>query len=473
MSARRPPGLGRLFAALFAGAVAVALPSVAGAQTVALTQGAVVQDQFPNGSPSGHPNNVDATWISYADCENNINVVVPLTLTPGTNGTFASLSLQAWATSVSGTDCGQIASRNTTNGVCWPVLPSGIVPAISVTVPIRVQDLLQYLGSTSGGKPVTYAAGTEAACHVVQSSGAIPLSLQFIWFDPGGNELNSLSVALNAEMIGPAPPSNLTAGQGDGLLILNWTPQSDPNTRGFSIFIDPLPGQEGQVSDASGGGVITDASCQVVQVCPDTGAPFVFDASGEAGDGASEASAPVDSGMATDAGCVMQTVCGEAGATQTGGGSCPSSILVSGVTSEMMSTTPVTTDEAGNTLSEGGASVTVTGTAPSAAALMHVIQNIGDGTATNATITGLKNGVTYTIAISAVDNLGDNGPLSTPVCTDPTPVDDFWKQYIAAGGQAGGGFCALEGVGMPGGAVVFALTMLGTAITWRRRRKGR
>jgi hypothetical protein len=44
---------------------------VASAQTVAQTMGATLLDYTNPMNPSTHPNNVDATWISYSDCEND------------------------------------------------------------------------------------------------------------------------------------------------------------------------------------------------------------------------------------------------------------------------------------------------------------------------------------------------------------------------------------------------------------------
>jgi MYXO-CTERM domain-containing protein len=459
MSVRTP----KLLAWLVAAFVVVALPRVAMAQTVALTQGAVVQDQFPDGSSSGHPNNVNATWISHQDCVNNINVVIPLTLAPPTGGSFSGYQLQAWASSQA--DCTQPTNRGTTTGLCWQVYPSNIQPNLSLTVPIRAQDLVRYLGTSTAGINPAYPNADSTACNQIQTSGAVPVNLQFIWFQ-GPTAGNAASIPLNVEMIGPAPPTNFTVGQGDTLLILNWTPVNDPNTRGFSIFIDPLPGQEfgqdgGQDASQDTGAMAGDSGPQFTLVCADAG----FTEGGVDDSGDAIAPQPIDGG------CILENL-NDSGSTQLPNGTCNSSILVTGVTSTSTTSTPAQTSEGGVT-SEAGTTTVVTGTAPSSAALAHKIIDIGDGTATHATIGGLVNGVQYTVAIAAVDNLADNGPLGTPHCTDPTPILDFWGQYRGAGGAAGGGFCALEGVGMPAGVSVFAMGMLGIAMAWIRRRRRR
>jgi hypothetical protein len=159
---------------------------------------------------------------------------------------------------------------------------------------------------------------------------------------------------------------------------------------------------------------------------------------------------------------------------------CPSTILTGGVTGIVDSgtTVPITTtsaDAAATTTTSNDAGVTtvVAGTAPTTAQLAQIDQNaqVGGGTQTSATIKGLKDGYVYTVAIAAIDNLNDNGPLSTPQCATPSPIDDFFSQYRAEGGLAGGSFCALEGVGIPTGTGVFGLVMVGACVGLLRRRR--
>ena len=65
---------------------------------------------------------------------------------------------------------------------------------------------------------------------------------------------------------------------------------------------------------------------------------------------------------------------------------------------------------------------------------------ISGATATEGIATGLTNGVTTRIAVSAVDNFGNPGPVSAVVCATPNAVDDFFDGYKNAGGGAG---CAI------------------------------
>ncbi|WP_438028384.1 hypothetical protein [Sorangium sp. So ce233] len=100
------------------------------------------------------------------------------------------------------------------------------------------------------------------------------------------------------------------------------------------------------------------------------------------------------------------------------------------------------------------------------------------GKANSGAAEGLTNGNPYVVGVAAYDGVGNAGPLSALACGTPTEVDGFFEKYREAGGQAGGGFCSVEGpvgagswVSWPLGAVT-AGAALGL---WRRsrRRRGR
>jgi hypothetical protein len=55
----------------------------------------------------------------------------------------------------------------------------------------------------------------------------------------------------------------------------------------------------------------------------------------------------------------------------------------------------------------------------------------------------------------------------------PSPVNDFWDMYRAAGGKAGGGFRALEAVGLPVSSPgPFGGLSTGLLAVLRRHRRG-
>ncbi len=95
----------------------------------------------------------------------------------------------------------------------------------------------------------------------------------------------------------------------------------------------------------------------------------------------------------------------------------------------------------------------------------------GDKTSTESTATNLVNGTRYAVGVSAVDRYGNAGPISTIVCESPTPTTDFWDSYRAAGGQAGGGFCAFSPTSRTSGTLSLAALGLVIAVSRLRKRK--
>lgn len=65
-----------------------------------------------------------------------------------------------------------------------------------------------------------------------------------------------------------------------------------------------------------------------------------------------------------------------------------------------------------------------------------------DGMFASAAVSqGLTVGVDAALAVRAVDEAGNVGPLSNIVVAQPVPVSDFWELYKAGGGSEEGGFC--------------------------------
>ncbi len=181
--------------------------------------------------------------------------------------------------------------------------------------------------------------------------------------------------------------------------------------------------------------------------------------------------------MATssDAGCQIAQV-GSANtptATGTNLGTCGDPVLTGGTPATGATSTPVETDDAGDSGVEpsgsGGIWVPPAG---------HVLNPDPDTGATVTgetgsayTVTGLTNNVEYTVVIAAVDGSGNVGLPSTQECASPAPINDFFMMYQNAGGKAGGG-CALEAAGAPA-TPTFLSAGLGVAVVARLRRKRR
>jgi hypothetical protein len=88
--------------------------------------------------------------------------------------------------------------------------------------------------------------------------------------------------------------------------------------------------------------------------------------------------------------------------------------------------------------------------------------------ATSANATNLVNGVSYHVGVAATDTYENIGKVSTLSCEVPQPVDGFFKEYRAAGGKGGGGFCSFSMKREP--LPWLALLGLASCLALRRRR---
>ncbi len=82
-------------------------------------------------------------------------------------------------------------------------------------------------------------------------------------------------------------------------------------------------------------------------------------------------------------------------------------------------------------------------------------------------VSGLENQARYAVAVAGVDTVGNVGKLSALACGSPQEVTDFFEEYRAAGGEAGGGFCSLGARGGQGASALLLGALL--ALGLRRR----
>jgi hypothetical protein len=212
------------------------------------------------------------------------------------------------------------------------------------------------------------------------------------------------------DLLGPTAPTDITVGIGENSLSLSYTPSTEQDTLGYKFFCDRGSGAPGE--DA---GVDTDA-----------------DASSDADVAADAASdADADGGAGGDA-AVSEVPLPSTGDFP-GAALCPTSTVL------------------------------IPGQLPSGA-------SCGSSRSPKGVATGLPNGVESTVGIAAFDQVGNLGKLSDLVCDTPNPIDDFFKLYRQAGGQAGGGFCSVGGVPA---APLFGVGLLGTAMALALRRRRR
>ncbi len=462
--------------------------------------------------------------VNFQDCVDDMTLEFRLTGC-GFNG---SALVQVWASTSS--DCTQPADRgNGASSVCWLVsqgsIPNQLSGSLNYDIPVRNIVGPQALSPS----PTTIIPEGISACSAQSTYLAVPININFVPITPGSGALagQAFQYILGTDMVGPPAPGGVSIANGDTLFLVNWTPNTDTDTGGYDVVIDPVPGQEGDASAGSGAGT-TQLICPAEAGTPnasvsDASEPGDASDTSEAGDGAIDESGVADgatmdatmsgagvtdaSGMIStdasgvtstdagtvfnDAGCYLINTAGSGMTTASSGtGSCnrlPSDERASrwptGAPSPRRAPAPTTVDDAGNVIETDAATVesTVGGGIwnPPAGHVLNPdptlgITSTGESVSTH-TVTGLRNGFQYDVVVAAVDNYGNVGPPSTPpVCATPAPVNDFWKIYRGDGGGAGGGFCALEAVGAPvTSSVAFAGAGALVIAGLRRRRSKR
>ncbi len=475
----------RVLTILGAATALVLTSGVARAQTI-LAAGQVNADRIVNGQDVGQytrPVNLNQLGINYSDCIQDmvLRFTVELSAFNGTD------NMQVWASY--GVDCTQDGARGT-NGTpsnaaqCW-LVDQGLTA-------INAQTNLQYVSNIpvralvgpENGIPVAGTLvgdqGPEACTHQ-QSFAAVPITIYFLPLQANGYEDPNGTAypypQFTADLVGPPPPSGVSIADGDTLFIVNWTPNTDADTQGYDVFVDPPPGS----------GVSPEGGTAKFLYCPDSGSST---ATGDDGsdDGSDDAATVAISSESPDA-CIYIN----------GGGSVPSTTGAVACNSLALSANPVftvgatlepATDDAGIPLDNdatvevgtGGIASIPCAYLPGAncastalAATSTANPSVTGLSASTLTISGLTNGVTYNVVVSAIDGSGNVGPQSTPEqCDFPAPVNDFFKTYRLDGGGAGGSFCALQAVGAPKAVSIVSVGFGALAFgLGRRRKKGR
>ncbi len=472
-------------------AVAVALmSSVAEAQT-APTVSPVTNAPFPNrilhyGTPqqqdlmteSTRPAGLNPDGINYDDCINDMALEYSVYLSG-----FSGQSLEVWVSE--NEDCTMDPERGTT-GVpgCWLVASQVInqAQASAYNFFVRVQDLV---GSQQViPNPPVLTPRDSSACLSQPTESAVTFTVFFV--PVSGNAIapgaSTYQQNITADLVGPSAPVAVSIADGDTLMVVNWTANSDADTAGYDVFIDPIPGSGNEASAAIG------TQTQFLD-CPDatssTTADLLDADTTEAGDATVVAST-------VDAGCHLVNV-GPSSPTP-GSTACTSGILESANVQDGGAIVTVEDEAATETFDEAGNLVSTTTTTGNVGICTIPCQYLVGTSCTygqpvytsvnnptlasesngSYTIKGLTNGVTYNVAVAAVDSSGNVGPPSAEQCDYPAPVNDFFKNYTTDGGKAGGGFCALEAVGMAGGSsAAFGGVAAGAFVLLRYRRKRR
>ncbi len=408
--------------------ISLVLPAVpASAQTTGTTTVAVSVSAVPTGITHSKPRsgpNLLINQINHADCENDDSISVPVTTINA-----SAYTLQAWI-GISTADCSALTARSGTQIACWlvaSVIPAANTTSTLVNIPVRaiVAGYTEDIGLPNGGGVVSSGGtsstdadagisggGTSSGTGGTDSTGtntgfvtgfSAPImpgpeacnqtatnivsyttaTIGFYLIDATtGLSVASTTVAMNFKLVGPQPPTNVTAGVGGNLLVTNFTSNlaGDMTINGYNVYCDPAPGD----------------------------------------------AAAIDAGLlASDAGSGTYGDCTNAGGTNFEPGNLP----------------------------------------PPGAAVCGTAQR----TSQTVNASGLVDGVPYHVAVAAIDTFYNEGPLSEVACGVPQPINGFYKEYRAAGGKGGGGFCSFSMRKEP--VAGFALLALACGSMIRRRRK--
>jgi hypothetical protein len=378
------------------------------------SQTVTVTTKIPKRSWSSRPSSQNPTWINYEDCKHDDQLTFDLTMA----GAFVGKSLEVWVGSSNA--CTDYAARQGTSPTCWQIYKS-TAQKTPLTIVLRARDIIgQHKVTDPSSGP---GSGTLADCEQ-EISEPFAVTLNFLLLDGAGQIAGTGGkYETKFDLMGPAAPTSVHAGVGEDRLIVGWDAVTASDLLGFRAYCDPKPGAVAPanhpmaIDGAAGGG----------------GAAGAGGADAASGDASTDAGSDAGAAGAAGAGGSSGGAAGDAGG-EGGNPSCPSDALVPGKR-------PSSEYECGS---------------------------IDTKTGTSMEATGLMNGVNYAVAVAAVDDVGNSGPLSRVACGTPQPVNDFFELYRQAGGKGGGGFCALGADPRPGALLAF-VTALGALLVRRRR----
>lgn len=412
-------------------------------------------------------------WISQADCLAKDIISFPVTLT----GPYLGNTLQVWAGN-QGVDCTQVAERQPGGSAeCWQLYsaPATVSP---VTVDISAVDIVaRILPSSSTSSSTTSSNvphGTYPdACFRSDAPAGQALTL-FFFFVSSGTTIVGMPQPwkdIGYDTSPPAPPTNVGAGSGETRAHLTWTPASSTDVKYYNFYCDPAPGavlSDGGLRvqgpplgmlDVGSGGFLAGTGGDVLG-----SGGFL---SGSGGDilGSGGTLTGIGGSLLGSGGSLFGTA-GTAGAAGSGG----SGGSGTGATS---STGGTTTSTAANCSSTSVLQPNVSPLTPMSLK-PYQCGSVTGITANQGTVGHLVNNVPYVFAVSAVDQVGNVGPLSQNACATPANLTDFFELYRQAGGRAGGGICSLSFKENPARTgVLFIAAALGLSLAVRRSRRGR
>jgi MYXO-CTERM domain-containing protein len=417
-------------AAIFVTLAALFFVRAASAQTITVFQ----EQSLPRLDKDGkqvqkRPQNLTPEAINLQDCVDDQRIRLPLQL----SGFVAEASIQVWA-SIAGQECKAQTARAGGVQTCWRVVDTDVPLQLTTQVDIPVRRII------SGVNPpfsATQPNATAGACGRVNLTN---VAIHLLYFAPGNPSEPTVSktLTIQADTVGPNPPSGLRALPGNTRISVSWTAISGSGAAGDASSTAATSGTG--LTELTGinvycvpaGGGTTQTTVPGEEVCTDE---------------------PIDAGdEAGDAGTVRVCRPGDASVVETPTEGCSIALFGAGIAGD--GGTDIFPDNAFNEKYKCGGTVGNTGSAA-------VAESVGGQP--------LVNGTQYAVAVAATDKFNNVGKLSNPICQTPEQTTDFWTEYRGAGGQAGG--CAQSTSDAPTGTLAAFGTAIALGVSLVRRRK--
>jgi hypothetical protein len=415
---------------LLAGAAAFGLLEVSPASGQTLTP-----ITAKNVKRSRKATNEGRPWaINYQDCVDDVKFTFSIAF----SGVMTDLSFAVWTGSAgSGYDCSQPSQRTVAGSDCRTLYGPG---EVNRQIMLTAQQLVSDHG-VDGCEEDISGRNVNLYFALVDSDGN----------PPGGATASSSCSGwcskwdeIEVDLRGPSQPSNVSAGVGENLLLVNWKTAANKDINGYRLYCYPAPrgaststaGYRPLADDAGLGD--TDGGVLVGQ--DDAG---LTDGQGQAG--------------STSTG---STRAGAGGAGQAG------STSISGTADLTTAGQQGTASTSTATVAPCDSGVLAPGERPDEA---YRCGSVEGATASRANAKGLSNGIEYAVAVAAVDTVGNVGELSNIACGTPHQLDDFFEVYRREGGNGGGGYCAATGRSRSG-TLALAMGALLVAGALRQRR---
>ncbi|WP_437489381.1 hypothetical protein WME75_10580 [Sorangium sp. So ce1014] len=427
------------------------------------------------------PDAQNPLWISREDCLTDNDLQFTITL----SGFSRGQELSVWVSESQ--DCRFYSNREMETR-CRQVFGE----------PIRGDTM----GVTVPAKAIAEALGAPS-CEVTRAStGAMKVVMYFMRLETNDQDEPDSDKweTTQMDLLGPNPPADVVAHPGEGRLLVDFDQNEDEDVEGYYLYCDGEGQSSADASGAGGGAGATGGGAGG----GDGGAGATGGGAGGGDGGAGATGGGGDGGAgATGGGGGAGGGDGGAGATGggagAGGGDGGGGATGGGAGAGRGDGGGAPGGGAGAGGGDGGAGATgggagagggdggggatgdgSSGCQPTVLApgkIPDVSKRCGKvGRANRGEAVNLENGKRYVVGVAAYDLVGNAGPLSALSCATPVDVDGFFEKYREAGGQAGGGFCSVEGpvgagqwVSVPLGAVV-AGAALGL---WRRSRRRR